>query len=172
MNNTLQSIEWLMVGITFIGGIYMYVNHTRKLHEQQEKLNAQDARLNDQQKQINDYQLQKNKEEALEKKQANIEARLIENKVEKYSTWTLVISNTGKAKATNVQFESETVNNDDKSKIFIDPNFYPFPSILPENRIGIGVELLMGHEKVHRIKFSWDDESGTGRSQEQDVIFN
>lgn len=179
MESILQNIEWLTIAFTFLGGIYMYVNHTRKLNKQQEKINEQDARLNEQQhqlngrqKQINDYQIRKNREEELERKQARIEAYVTTSKEERSSTWQLVIRNEGRAKAANVFFESETIEKDDKTRIYVDNSIFPLPCLLPQKEIGLNVTLCMGHRKIHRIKFTWDDESGIGRSQEQDVIFD
>lgn len=176
MENILQSIEWLTIFLTFLGGIYMYVNHTRKLNKQQEKINEQDERLNEQQhqlneqqKQINEYQLQKNNEEALEKKQAIIEANVY--KAGK-SNWKMKIYNRGKAKATNIDFESESLDNDDRINLIGDPNMFPLPSLLPQGSIELEVMLCIGHQSIHRMKFTWNDESGTERSQEQDVVFN
>ena len=74
MDGIVENIDWLITLFTFIGGIYMYVNHTRRLNNQQKKLNAQQEQLNDQQTKLNEYQLQKSKEEELERKQALIEA--------------------------------------------------------------------------------------------------
>ena len=41
MKNIIENIDWLITAFTFLGGIYMYINHTRRLNQQQVKLNAQ-----------------------------------------------------------------------------------------------------------------------------------
>ena len=76
MKNIIENIDWLITAFTFLGGIYMYINHTRRLNQQQVKLNDQQKLLNKQQELLNEYQLQKSKEEILEKKQALIEANV------------------------------------------------------------------------------------------------
>ena len=35
MDGIVENIDWLITLFTFIGGIYMYVNHTRRLNNQQ-----------------------------------------------------------------------------------------------------------------------------------------
>lgn len=175
MQNIQQNIEWLIIAFTFLGGIYMYVNHTRKLNNQQTEINAQDVRLNeqqnqlnDQQKQINDYQLQKDREEALEKKQAIIEATVeIVN-----SEWKMKIQNIGRAKATNIDFESKSLNSSSKIIGFGNPNMFPLTSLLPQQSIQLRGMLSDGYQSTHRMKFTWSDESDIERSQEQDVVFN
>ena len=69
-------IHWLITALTFLGGIYMYFNHTYRLNQQQKKLNEQQEQLNKQQVQLNEYQIEKSKAESLEKKQAMIEANV------------------------------------------------------------------------------------------------
>ena len=76
MKNIIENIDWLITAFTFLGGTYMYINHTRRLNQQQVKLNDQQKLLNKQQELLNEYQLQKSKEEILEKKQALIEANV------------------------------------------------------------------------------------------------
>lgn len=170
--NWTDYINWLITFFTFIGGIFLYVNHTRKLNQQQTKLNSQQEQLNNQQNQLNEYQLQKSKEESIEKKQAFIEANV-------YSTadsqgkpaWRMKIYNRGKAKATNINFEAITLNNDPNIHLIFDPHMFPIPSLNPHGAVEIVVVLSCGHQLSHRFKFTWDDESRTNRSEEQDVIF-
>lgn len=137
-----------------IGAIYTYIVHTK--------------RLNSQQKQINEYQIRKMEEETLEKKQAWIEANVY--KVGK--GWKMKIYNKGKAKATNIDFKSETLDDDSSIELIGDPKMFPVPSLLPQSCVELTVLLCYGHKPIHKILFTWDDESGNNRSQEQDVIFD
>ncbi len=136
-----------------IGALYTYIVHTK--------------RLNSQQKQINEYQIRKMKEETLEKKQAWIEA----NVYKAGKGWKMKIYNKGKAKATNINFESQTLEEDQGINVYKDPGMFPIPSLPPQNSVELTVFLLYGHKPIHKIKFTWDDEFSSDRSQEQDVIF-
>lgn len=172
MKGIVENIDWLITLFTFIGGIYMYVNHTRRLNNQQKKLNAQQEQLNDQQAKLNEYQLQKSKEEELEKKQAVVEAYVFKTVNTKGKTvWKMKIYNKGKAKALNINYESETLKKDNSIKLLISDNTLPIPSLLPQGSVEFAVMLCAGHKLSHRFKFTWEDESGIDRSQEQDVIF-
>lgn len=55
MKNIIENIDWLITAFTFLGGIYMYINHTRRLNQQQVKLNDQQKLLNKQQELLNEY---------------------------------------------------------------------------------------------------------------------
>ena len=172
MDGIVENIDWLITLFTFIGGIYMYVNHTRRLNNQQKKLNAQQEQLNDQQTKLNEYQLQKSKEEELERKQALIEAYVFKTTDRRgNSAWIMKIYNKGKAKALNINFESESLKMDNSINLLIADNMLPIPSLLPQGSVEFAVILCIGHKLSHRFKFTWDDESGTDRLQEQDVIF-
>ncbi|RHU30982.1 hypothetical protein DXD68_04095 [Parabacteroides sp. TM07-1AC] len=172
MNDILENIDWFITLFTFIGGIYMYVSHTRRLNNQQKKLNAQQEQLNDQQTKLNEYQLQKSKEEELEKKQALIEAYVFKTMDRRgNSAWRMKIYNKGKAKASNINFESESLEMDNSINLLIADNTLPIPSLLPQGSVEFAVILCTGHKLSHRFKFTWEDESGIDRSQEQDVIF-
>lgn len=40
MENIAENINWLITALTFLGGIYMYFNHTYRLNQQQKKLTS------------------------------------------------------------------------------------------------------------------------------------
>lgn len=172
IENWTEYLNWLMTFLAFMGGIFMYFNHTRKLNQQQTKLNSQQEQLNNQQKQLNEYQLQKTKEESIEKKQAFIEANVYSTTDRKGNpAWKMKIYNRGKAKATNINFESVTLNNDPNIQLLFDHQMFPIPSLNPQSSVEIAVLLCIGYQPCHHFKFIWDDESGTNRSEEQDIIF-
>lgn len=172
MENFGENINWLITALTFLGGIYMYVNHTYRLNQQQNKLNEQQNQLNEQQVLINNYQLKKSKEEELEKKQAYIEANVYKTTDRKgNSIWRMRIYNKGKAKAYNVDFNSETLDADSAISLIGDPNMFPIPSLIPYGFVELSVVLCYGHKPSHNIMFTWDDDSGMERKQTQDVIF-
>lgn len=161
MESFVENINWLVTALTFLGGIYMYFNHTHRLNEQQRK-------LNEQQVQLNDYQIEKSKTEALEKKQAIIEASVYKTGK---SVWIMRICNKGKAKATNIDFTSATLDADSAIKIFRNHAMIPIPSLIPDGTVELSVVLFVGHKPSHKIAFTWDDEFGKGRTKEQDVFF-
>lgn len=140
--------------VAVIGSIYTYIVHNK--------------RLNNQQRQINDYEIKKLEEERLEKKQALVEANVYKSG----GIWKMKIFNRGKARATNIRFESKTLDEDSSIRLNYDLEMYPIPSLLPNDSVEITVILCNGHKPVHKMLFTWDDESGAGRSQEQDVIFD
>lgn len=172
MENIAENINWLITVLTFLGGIYMYFNHTYRLNQQQKKLNEQQEQLNKQQVQLNEYQIEKSKAESLEKKQAMIEANVYRTTDRKgNSIWKMKIYNKGKAKATNIDFTSETLDADSAIELIGDPTMFPIPSLIPYGSVELSVLLCCGHKPSHKFIFTWDDESGKGRAQEQDVFF-
>lgn len=165
MKDIVENIDWVITLVTFLGGVYMYVIHTHRLNSQQKQLNDQQAKLNE-------YQLQKSKEEELEKKQALIEAYVYETRDRRGNpAWRMKIYNKGKAKALNVNFESETLKNDESINLYVSDDLFPISSLQPQGSVELIVALCYGHKSSHKFKFIWDDESGVNRSQEQDVIF-
>lgn len=172
MENFGENINWLITSLTFLGGVYMYFNHNHRLNKQQRKLNEQQDQLNRQQTQLNEYQLKKSQEEDLEKKQAAIEANVYKTTDRKgNSIWKMKIYNKGKANAYNVDFNSESLDADSAISLIGDPAMFPIPSLIPYGSVELSVILCCGHKPSHNIVFTWDDESGKGRSQTQDVIF-
>ena len=172
MESFVESINLLVTALTFLGGIYMYFNHTHRLNEQQKKLNEQQEQLNQQQVQLNEYQIEKSKAEALEKKQAIIEASVHKTTDKKgKSVWIMKICNKGKTKASNIDFTSATLDADPAIKILRNPEMIPIPSLIPDGTVELSVVLFIGHKPSHKIVFTWDDEFGKGRTQEQDVFF-
>ena len=59
MKNIIENIDWLITAFTFLGGIYMYINHTRRLNQQQVKLNDQQKLLNKQQELLTNINFKK-----------------------------------------------------------------------------------------------------------------
>ena len=172
MKNIIENIDWLITAFTFLGGIYMYINNTRRLNQQQVKLNDQQKLLNKQQELLNEYQLQKSKEEILEKKQALIEANVYKTSDRKGNPiWRMKVYNKGKAKGSNINFKSETLSNDQGIIITDGLEMFPLPSLLPQGSVELSIILFTSHQPMHKIRFTWEDESGKERFQEQDVIF-
>lgn len=166
MENIAEYINWLITALTFLGSIYMYFNHTYRLNQQQKKLNQQQV-------QLNEYQIEKSKAESLEKKQAMIEANVYRTTDGKgKSNLKMKIYNKGKAKATNIDFTSETLNTDSAITLINRSTMFPIPSLMPYGSVELSVLLCCGHEFSHKFVFTWDDESKKGRTQEQDVFFN
>lgn len=108
----------------------------------------------------------------MEKKQAMIEANVYRTTDRKgNSIWKMKIYNKGKAKATNIDFTSETLDADSAIELIGDPTMFPIPSLIPYGSVELSVLLCCGHKPSHKFIFTWDDESGKGRTQEQDVFF-
>lgn len=165
LENIAENINWLITALTFLGGLYMYVNHTHRLNKQQDQLNKQQVL-------INAYQLKKSEEEELEKRQASIEANVYKTTNRNGNpAWKMKIYNKGKAKAYNVDFNSESLDADEAIILIRDPNMFPIPSLLPSSSLEVSVILCYGHKPSHNITFTWDDDSEEKRSQEQNVIF-
>ena len=134
MKNIIENIDWLITAFTFLGGIYMYINHTRRLNQQQVKLNDQQKLLNKQQELLNEYQLQKSKEEILEKKQALIEANVYKTSDRKGNPiWRMKVYNKGKTKGSNINFKSETLSNDQGIIITEGLEMITLTSLLPHD---------------------------------------
>jgi len=178
-NSLLQWLNWLITLATLLGGILMYVKHTRILSSQQKLLNEQNTRLNEQQKllneqlkKINDHEIKKAEEEELKKKQAIIEANVFDyTNSSGNKAWKMKLYNKGEATASNIRFESKSLEEDDLINILKNNDTYPIPSLNAKSYIAFPVLLFIGHKKIHKFTFEWDDESGENRSSEQDVLF-
>lgn len=80
-------------------------------------------------------------------KQAAIEANIYKTTDRKgNSIQKMKIYNKGKAKAYNVDFNSETLDADSAISLIGDPDMFPIPSLLPYGSVELSVILCYGHK--------------------------
>lgn len=123
--------QYIVPIVGFLGAIFMYVVHDRKLKS---------------------LQIKQLKEEQDKKKQADIKCHAYRSK----SNSIVKIVNAGPANATNVRVE---ILDQDKLEglFFFHQNWGPYDSIIAATNVKEKIALCCGHTEYLKLKIVWDD---------------
>jgi hypothetical protein len=139
--------------LSLAGTAFVYFTHQRKLDKQQY--------------QINQYSLEKSTKDREKEKKAFIEA----NACELGKKWILKIYNKGDASAHNIRLKSDDIENDDNIFMPIEDGLFPYPKLSPKTSIELPIHLFYGNKPYYKIVFTWDDDFGKDRVNEQTISF-
>ena len=129
--------QYIVPVIGFLGAVFMYVAHDRKLKN---------------------MQIKQLKEEKKKKKQADIKCNAYRSK----SNSIVKIVNSGPSDASNVRVE---IIDQDKLKglIFFHENWGPYDLINATNSVEERIALCCGHTEHIKLKIVWDDDFSKNR---------
>ncbi len=134
--------QYIVSIVGFLGAIFMYVAHDRKLKN---------------------LQIKQLKEELDKSNQADIKCNAYRSK----SNSIVKIVNAGPAIASNVRVE---IIDQDKldGLIFFHQNWGPYDKINATSSVGERIALCEGHDEFIKLKIVWDDDF----SKDRETIFN
>lgn len=129
--------QYIVPVISFLGAVFMYVAHNRKLKN---------------------LQIKQLKEEQDKKKQADIKCNAYRSK----SNSIVRIVNAGPADASNVRVE---ILDQDKLErlIFFHEKWGPYDLINASNSVKERIALCEGHDEFIKLKIVWDDDFSKNR---------
>jgi hypothetical protein len=147
MENLTEVIALIFSGIALFVTVWVYLRHGKNLKRQEQK-------LNELQKRFSEYALKTGQGNKADVKKAAFNAYLVGNNE-------IYIRNIGQATAKDVKVELPP-------KIQVLKT--PFPAnINPDSEAYISIAASMQNKGVHVIQISWNDDSGTGRSEKHHI---
>lgn len=141
-------MDWslLLSVLALIASVFTYFKHDKKLKEQERK--------------INEYQLKQIAKEDLESKKAAIRGNIVKGLK---GGRTLKVYNSGRAAAHNIRVYGLNV----EGVICRGDEIFPYELMNPQDYTELTLHLVMGCPQTIKLRYAWDDESGTDNTFEQ-----
>lgn len=133
--------------LALMASCFTYFKHDRKLKEQERK--------------INEYQLKQIEVEVEESRKAVVRGNIVKGL--KGNARILKVYNNGRTTARNIRVEGLNVN----GIVHRGEDLFPYEFMNPQDNAELAIYLVVGHPHTIKLKYIWDDESGTNNEFDQ-----